>query len=74
VILNVLDNCSSTITGACHMAIEEQIAELLYSLNEIETQTDDPRIRVMAEAMEVTVMELDNLVYRAERDPLRPLN
>lgn len=46
------------------MNIEERFADLLYSLAEIRAQTDDSRIRLMAKAMEATVMEMDALVYR----------
>lgn len=44
------------------MEIGEKIAELLYALAEIRIRTGNARIRLMAEAMEVTAMEMDALV------------
>ncbi|MBC8338215.1 MAG: hypothetical protein H8E39_05950 [Alphaproteobacteria bacterium] len=43
------------------MEIEEQVADLLYILADIQLSTEDSRIEVMAEAMQITVMEIDAL-------------
>ena len=51
------------------MAIEEKIGDLLYALAEIHHQTDDARVQLIAEAMEVTVMEMEALVKREVGQP-----
>lgn len=51
------------------MAIEEKVADLLYTLAEIRNQTGNSKVRLMAEAMEVTVMEMGVLAHRDESQP-----
>ena len=52
------------------MAIEEKIADLLYALAEIQHQTDNARVQLIAEAMEVTAMEMEALIKREVGQPL----
>ncbi len=52
------------------MVIEEKVAELLYTLAEIRNQTDNSKVRLMAEAMEVTAMEMGVLAHSEEAYPV----
>ena len=43
------------------MKTQELIAKLFYTLGDIQTNTGNERIRVMAEAMQITAMEMNLL-------------
>lgn len=56
------------------MNINENLADLFYALAEIRRQTDNERIKVMADAMETTAMEIEALVPGEGRTPMPDLS
>ncbi len=51
------------------MEIKEKIAELFYILNDIQNSTDDDRIAMLAEGVQLTIMEMDSLSRAKNRAP-----
>ena len=43
------------------MEIKEKIADLFYILNDIQQFTDDDRIALLADSVQLTIMEMDVL-------------
>jgi hypothetical protein len=43
------------------MEIKEKIADLFYILNDIQQSTDNDRIAMLADGMQLTIMEMDAL-------------